>query len=275
MPDEPVRHRRIRLDCPECGASQLEPAMVVSTQCRACRAHFDVVEGKGVRRIIPQARIAKNQPEAHTAPPPPPKPSIPTRFGPTPPAPRPLILRLIRREKPPREVLCFGCERPFKTIAAAQSSQCPRCGSYLSLADHEITNHSNSRIQTRGNVIIRKSGSITGPTIRCHHLTVLGKLAADVDCSGDLIIRSSGQIHAELRCRQLRVEKNARVEFLHPVTAESAIIHGHVRGQIFCTGSVTLLRKSQLHGLVRAAELITRPGARHTGTLEIIPTPAS
>lgn len=276
MSDEPPRHPRIQVECPECGHGQAEPALVVSTQCRACRSHFQVRDGKGVSRFQPVARIAKTRREIEPPPPPaPPKPSAPVRFGPQEPPPRPLLLRLLRPSKPPREVICFGCGHEFKAIASAQSSQCPKCGCYVSLIDHEISGHSNTRIQTRGNVVIRKTGSATGGTLRCHHLTVLGSLAADVDCSGDLVIRSSGKINATLRCRNLRVEKGARVEFLHPVTAHTASIQGHVRGQIFCHGTVTLQKRSRLHGLVRAAALVTKAHSKHTGTLEITGPPPS
>lgn len=274
MTDEPPRHRRINVECPECGHQQDEPALVVSTQCRDCRLNFQVRDGKGVSRFKPAARIAKPHKEPEPEPPPA-KPPVPVRFGPQGPPPRSLLLRLLRPSKPPREVLCFGCGHEFKAIASAQSSQCPKCGCYVSLIDHDITGPFNARIQTRGNVLIRKTGSISGSTVRCHHLTVLGKLAADVDCSGDLVIRSSGKINATLHCRHLRVEKGARVEFLHPVTAESASIQGHVRGQIFCRGTVTLQKRSRLHGLVRAAQLVTKPRATHTGTLEITAPPPS
>jgi cytoskeletal protein CcmA (bactofilin family)/Zn finger protein HypA/HybF involved in hydrogenase expression len=272
MTDEPQRHR-IQVACPECGHLQNEPALVVSTQCRACRTNFQVRDGKGVTRHSPVARLAK--PRRETDPEPTPAPATPKpspRYGPSGPPRRPLLLRLFRPAKPPREVVCFGCGHSFKAIAEAQSSQCPKCGGYVNLLDHEVTEHSNTRIETRGNVIIRKTGSISAATIRCHHLTVLGGLAADVDCSGDLVIRSSGKVSGTIRCRQLRVEKGARVEFLQPVTAATATIDGQVRGQISSTGPVTLEKGAQLFGLVRTSELIVKPRAKHTGTVELTGT---
>jgi cytoskeletal protein CcmA (bactofilin family) len=172
--------------------------------------------------------------------------------------------------KPPREVSCFTCGHAFSTIAEAQSSQCPKCSGYVSLLDYDITEHWNRRIQTRGNVVIQKTGSVSGVTLRCHHLTVLGELAGSVECSGDLIIRSHGKIIGTVQCRNLRVEKGARVEFLNPVTAATASIDGQVRGQISCTGAVTLEKRALLLGLVRTSSLIVKPGAKHTGTIEMI-----
>jgi cytoskeletal protein CcmA (bactofilin family)/DNA-directed RNA polymerase subunit RPC12/RpoP len=271
MADEPQRHR-IQVACPECGHTQTEPALVVSTQCRACRANFQVVDGKGVIRIRPVTRLAKPRKEGDPEPEPPPaaKPKEPPRFGPTGPPSRPLLMRLLRPAKPPREAICFTCRHAFTAIAEAQSSQCPKCGGYVSLIDHDIAGHTDTRIQTRGNVIIRKTGSISGVTVRCHHLTVLGSLAANVECSGELVIRSHGKIPGTIQCRHLRVEKGARVEFLHPVTAVTATIDGEVRGQISCSGAVTLEKRARLHGLIRTTDLIVKSGAKHTGTVEML-----
>ncbi len=274
-PDEPQRHR-IEVVCPECGHHQIEPALVVSTQCRSCRAHFQVKDGKGVVRSRPVTRLAKPRADgdpdpAGPAPAAAAKPAF--RPGPRKPPQPSLLMRLLRRVKPPREVVCFTCNHSFSAIGEAQSSQCPKCGSYVSLADFDITEPWNRRIQTRGNVTIRKTGSVSGATILCHHLTVLGELAGSVDCSGDLVIRSHGRIIGTVKCRNLRIEKGARVEFLNPVTASAASIDGHVRGQISCTGAITLQKRAHLHGLVKTSSLVVKPGARHTGTIEMTAVP--
>jgi cytoskeletal protein CcmA (bactofilin family)/Zn finger protein HypA/HybF involved in hydrogenase expression len=272
MADEPQRHR-IEVACPECGHLQTEPALVISTQCRSCRVHFQVKDGKGVVRRMPVARLAAERKDGDFDPVPPPAPKPTLRFGPSPPPRRSLLMRILRPTKPPREVICFGCGHNFSAIAEAQSSQCPKCGGYVSLLDYDITDSWNRRIQTRGNVVIQKTGSVTGVTIRCHHLTILGELAGTVECSGDVIIRSHGKIVGTVKCRNLRVEKGARVEFLNPVTAATASIDGQVRGQISCTGPVVLQKRAQLHGLVRTSSLVVKSGARHTGTIEMIQAP--
>lgn len=271
MADEPQRHR-IEVSCPECGHSQVEPALVISTQCRSCRSHYQVQDGKGIPRPRPVTRLAAPRPPGEQAPAaqaatPPPEPP---RLKPGPARPRSLLRRLLHPSRPPREVICFACGHRFPTVADAQSSQCPKCSGYVSLLDYEITEPWNRRIETRGNVLIRKTGKVAGVTVRCHQLTVLGELAGSVECSGDLVIRSHGRIVGTVRCRTLRVEKGARVEFLNPVHAEAAVIDGQVRGQITCTGAVTLQKRAHLHGLVRTSSLVVKPGARHTGTIEMV-----
>ncbi len=275
MADEPQRHR-IDVTCPECGHLQVEPALVVSTQCRSCRANYQVRDGKGIPRNRPATRLAKpGKDPSPESPPPPPKLSYssPSLLPRPAPPPRPFLVRLFTRIRPPRQISCFGCGHPFTAVAEAQSSQCPRCGGYVSLRDYEITEPWNRAIQTSGDVLITKTGIVSGITIRCHNLTVLGELAGSVECSGDLIIRSHGKILGKVRCRQLRVERGARVEFLNPVTAESAFIDGNVRGQISCSGPIVLEKRTHLQGLVRATSLVVKPGAKHTGTIEMVRTP--
>lgn len=245
--------------------------MVVSTQCRACRANFQVIDGKAVSRPRAATRVAKVRPENPVAEP-------EHKVGPfkkeafVPPKPS-LLRRLIFRQKPPREVTCFNCGHTHKAVGEAQSSQCPRCSSYISLRDYVIAEVWNRRIQTRGDVIIEKTGVVSGITIQCHNLTVLGELAGSVDCSGDLVIRSHGKILGKVSCRQLRIERGAKVEFLNPVNAVSAYIDGNVRGQISCTGSITLEKRAHLQGLVKTASLVIKEGAKHTGAIEMVQSP--
>jgi cytoskeletal protein CcmA (bactofilin family)/Zn finger protein HypA/HybF involved in hydrogenase expression len=274
MADEPRRHR-IEVTCPECGHVQKEPALVVSTQCRSCCANFQVREGKGVVRKRPNILIAKPKKDdeqelepksAKTTP-------TPVRRGPVIPQRRSFLMRLFHPIKPPREIRCFNCHYSYTTVAEAQSSQCPKCSSYISLIDYEITEPWNRRIQTCGDVIIQKPGSVSGVTLQCHNLIVLGELAGSVECSGDLIIRSHGKIVGKVTCRNLRIEKGARVEFLNPVKAATAYIDGHVRGQISCTGSITLEKRAHLQGLVRTTSLVVKPGAKHSGTIEMVQAP--
>lgn len=277
MADDTPRHR-IEVACPECGHMQSEPALVISTQCRSCRVNFQVREGKGVVRTHPVTRLAPPRKDSD------PEPTqhlealkskTVLRRGPIVQAPQSFFMRLFNPVKPPRQITCFNCRHSYTTSGEAQSSQCPKCSGYISLLNYDITAHWNRRIQTCGDVVIQKSGVVSGVDIQCHNLTILGELAGSVECSGNLVIRSHGQIVGNVRCRTLRVEKGARVDFSNPVNAESASIAGHVRGQIFCSGPITLEKRARLQGLVRTTSLIVRPGAKHTGTIEMVAAPQS
>ncbi len=266
-------HHRIQVTCPECGQVQAEPGLVISTQCRACRANFQVQDGKGVVRKRPITRLAKPRKEGDPEPELSPVHKLLPILRSKGPAPLPaqsLFRRIFNPTKPARPITCFNCQHHYTASGQAQSSQCPKCSGYISLIDYEITDHWNRRIQTCGDVVIHKSGTVAGVTLQCHHLTVLGELAGSVNCSGDLIIRSHGKIIGTVTCQNLRIEKGARVEFLNPVTAANVFIDGQVRGQIYCSGPVVLEKRAQLTGLVRTTSLVIKPGAKHSGSIEMI-----
>lgn len=258
--------RRIELECPECGHHQMEPSLVISTQCRSCGNHMDISNGKPVSRPKYATRLASagrppvQHPTVATA-----TPRVVVKDPP------PGIFRRFFVKPPEKRMIeCYHCERKFEVVSDAQSTQCNKCGGYISLKDYEIDQAWRRRIQTRGDVTILKSGSIIGVHVQSHDLTVLGTLAASVDCSGTLRIRSHGKIIGNVRCRELRVERGAEVEFQGDVHAESAYIDGQVRAQLTCTGTITLEKKAHLQGLARAGGLVVKAGAKHTGLMEVI-----
>lgn len=183
---------------------------------------------------------------------------------------RGILRRLFEKVPVMREISCYHCNCELEVSSEAQSTQCRKCGGHISLKDYEINQSWRRRIQTRGNVKVLKSGSIIGVKVQCHDLTVLGKLAAAVDCSGVLRIRSHGKIIGNVNCRELRVERGAEVEFQGDVHAKKAYLDGHVRAKLTCTGTITLEKKAHLQGLARAGGLIVKEGAKHTGAMEVI-----
>lgn len=243
--------------------------MVMSTVCRNCRNNYKVQDGKAVSRPKQVARFGSAPPDTMPEPEPaPPPPSLPTRREKAPPKPLHPLLRLFFRPKPPRSVVCFDCGHTFTATAEAQSSQCPQCSCYVSLEDFQIDGPWNREIHTRGDVTILKTGSVTSSSLRAHSITVIGELRCSAECSGDVTIIGHGRITGSITCRSLRVEKRARVEFLQPVTATHVVIDGHVRGQFLCSGTVTLRKRSHLHGYVRAAAVVIKAGAKHHGVFE-------
>ena len=181
------------------------------------------------------------------------------------------LFRRIFQPTPKRKtVSCYHCHQPFEITSLAQSSHCPKCGGHISLRDYEVDHARRRRIQTRGDVLILKQGSIIGVNVQCHNLTVLGKLEATVECSGVLRIRSHGKIIGSVHCGELRVERGAMVEFQGDVHARSAYIDGKLRAQLTCDGTITLEKRAHLQGLARAGALVVKEGAKHTGLMEVI-----
>lgn len=182
--------------------------------------------------------------------------------------------KLFRKAPEARIVRCYECGREHTTTPGAESAQCPGCGTYISLRDYEITDRTNRRIQTRGDVIVQKNGSFTGSQIQCHHLTVIGVFSSAADCSGNLTIRSNCKINGPVQCATLHIERGANVEFKSTVEAKRVTIEGEAKGNLTCSGTVTLEKKSKLEGDVTTAALVVRPGAKHHGSIQIVCKPA-
>lgn len=278
------QHDRIELVCPECGQSQLEPALVVSTVCRNCRAHLQVRDGRAIRRAQSIARIAKLDADgrpmvADAATDPIPEFTACAVIEPSvfrPPAVQPpWWRRWWFPPKPKREICCLGCNTVYLVVANAQSSQCPKCCTYASFRDHVVELPTNQRIETRGNVVIRKKGRYYGPLLKCHDLQILGQLDAPVDCTGEVTFHKDCRINHPIRCGNLKVPRGVKVEFLHPVSTIDSRIGGEVRGEITCSGKATFERKSHFLGLIRAREIDLKPGARQDGSSEILPDSSS
>ncbi len=275
LTEPPATGQRIELTCPECGHLQREPSRVVSTQCRVCRVHYQVHDGRAVARLLPRARFAKpGANDAAAAPPPAVRaPIMPLRR--IPPPPPSWWQRFFFGRQPPRPVHCLECAHVFSTSHEAESTQCPKCGTYASLRDHEIREPWNRRLATRGKITIHKEGAINQTSIHCHDLVVHGKLAAEVHCTGTLDIHSSGKITGPIHCETLRIRSKAHVEFLEPVHAATMLVEGTARGCFICQRDATLAKRAHVFGLIRASGMVKHRNARHVGTLDLIESPTS
>ncbi len=268
--------------------------MAVSTYCRGCSAHYNIIAGKAApnkadsRDPFNSLKERHNKPKARA--------TEETKGG-TPPSENPFYKKtqdpapiprkrtvppssaLVRKvaentgffqnKASPRNVKCFECAREHQAPSEASSTLCPACGAYISLKDFDIKDNWNSRIQTRGNVTIQKKATVTGITIHCHDLFVHGNLTGGVDCSGDFVLRSHGKIMGKVYCKRLIIEKKAQVEFSNPVHCEDAVIDGDVTGNFTCTGKLHLKKKATLNGDIIVATMTVEEGARHNGRISI------
>jgi cytoskeletal protein CcmA (bactofilin family)/predicted RNA-binding Zn-ribbon protein involved in translation (DUF1610 family) len=188
--------------------------------------------------------------------------------------PRQMLLRLLVDPPARREVGCFSCQHRHAALATASATHCPACGTYISLRDYDIREPWTRGIETRGNVKVHRGGSITGGSVRCHHLEVDGKFSGTVECSGDFILRSSAMILGHVRCHHLRIERRARVEFSAVVEAAEATIDGEFSGNLVCAGRLLLRKKALLTGDISVGSLMIKDGARHHGTVVTRELPA-
>ncbi len=281
----------VTLTCPVCQHEQTESKMALSTYCRGCGSHYKISGGKAMPVVKnpsnPYARINNGDGKPRLRPSSPKETkeqssksvqsSVPV------PEPRPRAVPptsgMVRKaavntgffqsKVPPRDVLCFECDKQHQAPAEASSTLCPACGAYIGLKDYDIRSQWNQRIQTRGNVTIHKKATVTGITVRCHHMTVHGTISGGVDCSGDFTLRSHGKIMGKVHCKRLIIEKRAKVEFANPVECEDAIIDGTVSGNLTCHGKLHLKKKATLTGDIKVATMAVDEGASHHGRITI------
>lgn len=174
-------------------------------------------------------------------------------------------------EVPPnqRPVRCFDCGYLQYVSRVASSTQCGRCSVYISLEDYEITSPWSQNIHTRGDVVVGKKGSLGGCDVACHHLTVLGKLSASVDCSGNATFRGPSRVLGSMYCSHLRVEKKCQVSFPQGVVAKSADIYGEVDGNIVCSGTIRIFKSGSVQGDATASAVELKDGGVLSGKMDI------
>ncbi len=168
-----------------------------------------------------------------------------------------------------RDISCFECNHSHQALVEASSTNCPQCGTYITLKDFEIRDQWNQRIQTRGNVTIYKKATVTGITIHCHHLLVQGQFTGGVNCSGDFTLNSHGKIMGEVKCKRLIIEKRANIEFASHVYAEEIFIDGAAVGNFTCSGKLQLKKKATITGDITVKTMTMEEGAKHNGRMSI------
>ncbi len=170
-----------------------------------------------------------------------------------------------------RPVRCFDCGHLQHVSHAARSTICSRCSVYISLEDYDITSGWSQNVHTRGDITIDKKGSMVGCDIACHHLTVIGKLSASVDCSGNASFRGKedSRVLGSMHCRHLRVDKKCKLSLPQGLVAESADIYGQLDGNILCSGTVRIFKSGTVLGDATARSIVLKDGGILTGQMNI------
>lgn len=169
-----------------------------------------------------------------------------------------------------KDVECFDCHHKFKVGRSAKSTNCPTCGAYICLEDFEINMASSTPILTRGDVLIRKQGNVNTSEIKCREMKVFGAVSANIECSGDLIMRCSGTVIGEIHCKRFIVEKGSDIRFVNTIHAEEVEIQSRVFANILCSGPLTITSVGWIHGDVTASAVSIEPGGQLDGAMNIV-----
>jgi cytoskeletal protein CcmA (bactofilin family) len=169
-----------------------------------------------------------------------------------------------------KDVECFDCRHKFKVGRSAKSTQCPACGVHLCLEDFDINVSSTQPIRTRGDVLIRKNGNVNTSEIRCRDLKIFGLVSAQIECTGDLVFRTSGTVIGEVRCRRFTVEKGSDIHFHNMIYADEVDVQARVFGNIQCSGKINIGAQGWIHGDVTARAVSIEPGGQLDGAMNIL-----
>jgi cytoskeletal protein CcmA (bactofilin family) len=171
-------------------------------------------------------------------------------------------------------IACQSCQKLQAIAHGIWETHCIHCGSHTNLRDYAIDTEWHKRIQTRGNVHIKKHAVIRGVAIECHDLFCEGVLHGSVHCTGKLEFHNSSTIIGKIICQQLEIHPTCYIHSAAAIQAHSALILGQLRGSLHASGGVTLEKSAILHGNITAANIRIRPGARHVGSITIQNTPS-
>lgn len=169
-----------------------------------------------------------------------------------------------------KEVECFECRSKFKVGRHARSPNCPACGKPICLEDLDIRVDSTSPVRTGGDVVIRKSASVRASDVRCRNLTVLGRVSANIECTGEFFAGSSGTYTGEVHCHRLVVEEDCEIKLKVPVHACEVEVRGRVSGHILCTGPVKISPTGWIQGDVTARSVSIETGGQLDGAMNIV-----
>lgn len=239
MPQGPGK---ITVACPHCHAKQLESAYAKTTFCRKCGKHIDL------RRHAAVAEPPESTPS-----------DAPTALE--------KLTRLFTRETI-REIRCYHCQAPQTASSFAKSGSCTQCGGYIDLRDYKITGNYSRSIQTQGAITVGGSGEVTSTKIVCHSAVVHGKIHGNILCTGRITLRTAGRLIGAIEAREVVIEKKSNIEFVRPLRAGVAEIHGKVSARIFAD-KVSISKTGELDGAVHAKAIAIEKGGVFMGDLFI------
>ena len=232
----------ISVTCPHCNAKQLESSFAKSTFCRKCGKHIDL------RKLAAASDETAAGAEEDSG--------FLDKFT-----------RLFQKEKF-RQIRCYHCNAAQTVSSFAKSGSCAQCGGYIDLRDYKITGNFSRTIQTQGSLAIGKRGEVTSTKVVCGSALVLGKLQANVQCSGTMSVKTHGTIRGSIEAKEFIVEKKSDIEFVRPLRAATAEINGKISARIYAD-SVKISKTGELDGSVHAKSIEIEKGGIFHGDLFI------
>jgi len=222
-----MKPEKVRVACPKCGHSQLEPAAAYSSVCKKCRQYFRLEE------LRQQPPPGKEKTES-------------------------------KPQRDLRRVNCFSCGTDLDVPASAQSTMCKRCSSHVDLRDYHITSTVSKNFKTRGRFVIDETGYLLNTDSFASEVVLKGKLQGKL--SADIFhIYPTADIRGSFEAGRLIIPQVTNFRWPKAIRVQTAEIAGEVVANIHAAGIVLLRSGARLFGNVVAAGLVVESGAVWVG----------
>jgi len=163
-----------------------------------------------------------------------------------------------------RSVKCFRCDHVHQAPEKAEAANCPKCGLYISLLDHKIKHKKNEAIETRGDVEITNSGSMSGVSIKCHNLVIKGSFTGSVDCTGIFEVFSPITLKGHFKIKKLIIHPTGKVSSTIDIHAQEIECAGQLDAEnyrVIASESLTISNKGHAKATLEAKSFKIEAGA--------------
>ena len=170
-----------------------------------------------------------------------------------------------------RLVQCFQCGAELMVAAAAASTMCKRCSSYVDLADYHVTQTVSKSFRTHGRLVIEEKGYVLNTDALVGDAVIKGRLIGKIEARRALEIHSTAHIKGSFTAGRLVVPAGQNFRWPEIVRAGCAEIAGELVANLQVAGCVRLHSTARLFGNVQAGGLVVAAGAVWVGAGRISP----
>jgi cytoskeletal protein CcmA (bactofilin family) len=139
-----------------------------------------------------------------------------------------------------RHIACFQCGTLLDPPAAAQSTMCKRCSSYVDLADYQIAQTVSKNFRTHGRLVVEEKGFVLNTDAVVGEALVKGRVIGKLKAERTLEIHSSARIQGAISGGVLVIPRGHHFRWPEVLHVSGAEISGELVGKLSSTGSVVL-----------------------------------
>jgi cytoskeletal protein CcmA (bactofilin family) len=226
----PLLPRKAPFRCPHCGFVQEESDHLISTYCRSCGRHYEVVSNSASRKPSNRLHLVPNA-----------------------------IWR--QASSPPgRTIRCYRCGKIHGVSEYARTTFCPYCNTAIDLCNATISSVTSRPIDMRGHLIITHSGHVCSALTVCSEASVAGRISGTLICESTLRLECSGRLNCQIRAKSVVIEGRARLKLTYPTRSGDLLVQGQAIGNFECAGSILIASGGLLEGRISASSVVVEDG---------------